>query len=145
MMPEPDHRRHAPFWDDRLTANENKTVEMRRNGYLNSEIADELDATNERVARHISKARRLGIAIPEVPKGRPPSGISRDTLHLSMVQLDGSILRIDEIVERLRARGYSTVTSNSTRATRCNLRKAGFIIPRSGRGRRPQEPDQCLT
>lgn len=56
------------FWDERLTAYQNKIVEMARNGYCHPEIADEMLTSRESVAATITRIRR---AFPDIKI--PPS------------------------------------------------------------------------
>lgn len=64
-------RGSEPFHDDRLTAQQNKAVEMARNNFKNAEIADELDTSVDVVRTYLRGARELGIEIESGRAGRP--------------------------------------------------------------------------
>lgn len=57
------------FYDERLSATQNKMVEMARNGFSNMEIAEEMDTTENTVAARLYDARQKGIDVPKVAPG----------------------------------------------------------------------------
>jgi hypothetical protein len=56
------------FWDDRLTASENKAVEMARNGYTNREIAEEMETSQNVITVLLSRARGKGVETARLPR-----------------------------------------------------------------------------
>lgn len=71
------------FNDPRLTATQNKVVEMARNGFSNDEIAEEMATTASSVATMVSMARKLGI---EVARGTKSSGAPDTARVLELAQ-----------------------------------------------------------
>ncbi|GIK48039.1 MAG: hypothetical protein BroJett013_07360 [Alphaproteobacteria bacterium] len=63
-------RGNEPFHDERLTATQNKIVEMARNNYSNAEIADEMDTSVNTIAATLSKVRAKAPDIAGLTAGR---------------------------------------------------------------------------
>lgn len=83
---------HVAFHDPRLRPQENKAVEMLRNGFSRDEIAEELDIDRGHLKTVLSRARRAGVYVPMAQyQGRPPSE-----------QLN----RLVQLREQLRAAGH---------------------------------------
>lgn len=114
------------FWDERLTVSENKALEMRRNGFSNSEIAEEMDIDQSVVRTFLSNARRRGADVPPASRATP---VRDEVVRLSRRQADGRLLSDEQIAERLRGAGLSGVTANSVRVHRNFARNAGADIP----------------
>lgn len=66
-------RRSDGFYDERLSPQQNKAVEMARNNYSNAEIADEMDISSAQVGVLLSqaKSRVSGLEIPPSRRGAP--------------------------------------------------------------------------
>ena len=120
---EPQERGNEAFSDERLTPSQNKAVEMRRNGYTNKEVADEMDIDEANVRVLLSKAKaRAGGDATLFPEVRQPPERAVEVLRLMR---DG--LEIAQIGERL---GVSDATVTSTAAmARKAIRAGGQAVP----------------
>lgn len=85
---------HQPFYDERLSPQENKACEMLFNGMTRDEIADELDIGRKHLAVVFYKVRKKGI---EIPRGKPGAVGSR-----ARVPID----RLVEVRSQLMKRGF---------------------------------------
>lgn len=120
--------RSDPFHDPRLTAQQNKAVEMLNNGYQRSAIADELDITPEHLSQVFRQARIRGVDVPVVT-GKRESTVQAEVARLSRItDQQGNKLSAAQIAERLRSMGYDRVTTNSVHVIRSNLRKGGDTL-----------------
>lgn len=110
--------RAEPFFDERLTPQQNKAVEMRRNGFTNTEIADEMDISESHVSVAIAKAKAKGVDIGKLAKDRKMDDIlALKQKGLSPVQ----------IAERLQI-DRSSVNVQLSRERR-RLQDAGEALP----------------
>lgn len=70
--------KHERFHDPRLRPQENKAVEMLRNGFSRAAIMDELDIDRKHLSTLFYRARKLGVDVPKVSSGpqscAPPDG-----------------------------------------------------------------------
>ncbi|MEM9668688.1 MAG: hypothetical protein AAF950_07150 [Pseudomonadota bacterium] len=126
--------RAAAFNDPRLSAQENRIVEMRRNGFTNQDIADLDDTSPETVKVALSKARRKApdIEIPRMQVGQ------RGTLLPIVRELSEQYpdLNATQIAERASARLGRTVTRDNVYVAQSRLRhgrteglEEGFVDP----------------
>jgi len=133
--------REESFRDSRLTDFQNKLVEMRRNGMSNSDIAEEMDTTNNSVAATLSQIKRRAPDI-RFDKGyqlsRPPTAMEA-VVRLSQRQSDGSLLTGEQIAQRLRAMGFERASAKSVASLRVLARNRGHIIPERKRGQPVRE------
>jgi DNA-binding CsgD family transcriptional regulator len=119
--------RAEPFFDERLSPQQNKAVEMRRNGFTNAEIADELDTSEEVVTVALSKAKAKGVDF---------SSAVRDLVKNDVLALKQKGLTPAQIAERLQI-DRTSVNVQLTRERR-RLENAGeplpdWLIPKKGR------------
>lgn len=82
-----------PFHDPRLAPQENKAVEMLRNGMSREDIADELDIDAKHLSVLFYNARRKGVDVPKAKAGNPGPGKVR-------------IEKIVELYDTLNKRGF---------------------------------------
>lgn len=61
--------KHEPFHDERLSPQQNKAVEMLRNGFTRAEICDEMDIHPKHLSVLFYNVRRQGIDIPKAKSG----------------------------------------------------------------------------
>lgn len=80
------------FSDPRLSVDQNKAVEMRKNGYTVREIADEMDTSEDVIYHHFMAARRKGVEM---------GGIAKDNTTVDILTLKEKGLKPREIAERL--------------------------------------------
>lgn len=59
-----------PFYNPRLSPQENKACELFFNGFTRAEIEEEMVISAEHLAQLFSCARRKGVVIPKAPPGR---------------------------------------------------------------------------
>jgi hypothetical protein len=100
------------FHSDKLTASQNKSVEMARNGYSNAEIAEEMEITANAVSVHLRNARLRGVDYPASKTGKQP------TTRTDILRAAESGAKATAIAERL---GISPV---QVRVTLSRARKA---------------------
>lgn len=117
------------FFDERLSPQENKAVEMARNGYSSFEIAEEMQVRPNQVAVLLSRARRKlegsGIDIPYSAQGRPLQGSRKQTVLDIAARSPG--LYPHQIAER--AGLTPTQVSLALSQERARLLSAGETIP----------------
>lgn len=110
--------RSETFFDERLTPQENKAVEMRRNGFTVQEIADELDTSEGVVKKAISVAKAKGADIGD---------LARDTQTADILALKAKQLSNSQIAQRT---GISPdVIKVTLSKERRRLRDAGQNLP----------------
>ena len=110
--------RSETFFDERLTPQENKAVEMRRNGFTVQEIADELDTSEGAVKKAISVAKAKGADIGD---------LARDTQTADILALKAKQLSNSQIAQRT---GISPdVIKVTLSKERRRLRDAGQNLP----------------
>lgn len=66
--------KHERFHDDRLSPQENKAVEMQRNGASRAEIADEMDIDRKHLSTLFYTARKKGVDVPRIKAGQIGAG-----------------------------------------------------------------------
>lgn len=66
--------KHERFHDPRLSPQQNKAVEMLRNGFSRAEIEDEMEIGSKHLAVLLNKARKRGVDVPMGKRGRRNSG-----------------------------------------------------------------------
>lgn len=110
--------RQEPFFDERLTASENKAVEMRRNGYSTEEIADEMDIARNTVDQFLFKAKSKGVDI---------GAASRDLRRDDVLALKQKGLSNKQIEDRLGMKPDSAKVVLSQE--RARLKKLGEQVP----------------
>jgi hypothetical protein len=119
------------FEDSRLKPDQNKRVEMGRNGYSNAEIGEEFGMSENAVSVEFTNIRRdLGVDIPHGRTGREPS-TSIDILRLAEKGVGPKVIGERLGIDPTQAR----VTLNRARKA---LRDAGqdlpdWLKPQSGR------------
>lgn len=74
--------KHEPFHDPRLSPQQNKAVEMVRNGFSRAEIADEMDIDFRHLATLLSQSRSKGIDVPKAIGGRPAAVTTQQIIDL---------------------------------------------------------------
>ena len=98
-----------PFYDERLSPQQNKAVEMLRNGFERWEIADEMDIDRKHLDVLFYNARQAGVDVPKAKgaaRGRKPRV---------------SIERLAELREQLTAAGFKNNGMLRTIAERVGL------------------------
>lgn len=111
----PRKTRAEPFNDPRLTASENKAVEMRRNGFTVPEMADEMDTSEDAVYKFIQTAKAKGIDVGEQ---------GRDRVRDSILELASKRVSVSAIAQRL------GISPNNVKVVLANARKqAGDNMP----------------
>lgn len=96
------------FYDERLAPQENKAVEMLRNGMSRSEICDELDIDYKHLAVLFYNARAKGVDVPKAPAGSHNRGRV-------------SIERINELYAELEKSGFKRAGLWETLSKRTGL------------------------
>lgn len=139
MLYSRNERGSERFWDDRLTAGENKAVEMRRNGFSNAEIADEMDSSANAIAVLLNKAKNKGVQFDRARMGRPAS-VRDEVVRLSQRQADGSTLSLNQIVARLHSMGFERTDYATVRELRRQARIKGHVLPVRVIGRYAYKP-----
>lgn len=114
------------FHDPRLSPQQNKAVEMLRNGFAYPEVADELDIDARHLNSVLSQARRRAPDL-SLPLKERSSTIRDEVARLSAPQRDGSRLSNGDILDRLRVQGYDT-TLGSLKVLRSRLKASGADI-----------------
>lgn len=117
------------FWDERLSPDQNKALEMRRNGYTPRQIADEMDTSEDVIYHHFMAAKRKGVELGPMPK---------DNTTLDILALKEKGVQPREIAERL-GLPRNQVNVMLTQA-RNRIRKTGAELPewlKAGKGGRP--------
>lgn len=113
-----------PFFDKRLSADNNKMVEMARNGYSNAEIAEELQISPETLTVRLSNLRKKYPSF-DIPKGV----IGREPVRKSqIIELYKKGLDNQQIAAR------AGVTVNNVKVVLSKARKTGEIPPISKSG-----------
>lgn len=87
---------HEPFSDPRLSPQQNKAVEMLRNGFSRAEIAEELDISRAQLTSIWSKVRKRGVDIAFGEPGRPQYVPAK-----YMAALQGTLKTNRNIAERM--------------------------------------------
>lgn len=82
--------KNEAFCDARLSRQQNKAVEMLRNGFSRAEIAEEMDIDQKHLAVLFYNARKRGVDVPLVHEGR--NGGRKPKVQIEeLLQLDAKL------------------------------------------------------
>ena len=145
-----DYRGTERFFDERLTSQQNKAVEMARNNFSTSQIADEIDITEAHARVLLNQARTRGVDSPRAPNAgmtsdwTTPQLIAMEERGLTRQQISARTgLSMNNLRQRLwQGRRHSVRTDDPQLPTarpgpkptdqknQTPPRKRGFFMPR---------------
>lgn len=117
------------FRDPRLNDNQNKIVEMAKNGYSNAEIAEEMAVSPQSIAVRLSQMRAKGIDIP-VGKNKP-----KGAARLRMEKLINEGLSDQQVAAR------TGKTAQHVAVIRNKMKSTGELQPVRGAGWTGERPN----